>query len=62
MSQLAHIVSYTDHLLERAGLARPTAYCGQVLEFDEGSDYDAPLCPLCMRRAGWTYDKRQDWA
>jgi hypothetical protein len=33
--------------------------CGKTLRAGEGAAFDAPLCPTCVRNAGWTRDKRR---
>jgi hypothetical protein len=33
-------------------------HCGARLRPDEGAAKNAPLCPACMRAAGWTHNTR----
>lgn len=40
------------------GLNSVRAFCGKKLNPGEGAKRNAPLCPRCYRKAGWTYDKR----
>lgn len=34
-------------------------HCGKVLRPGDGAARNAPLCPTCVKRAGWTTDKRR---
>lgn len=44
--------------LAAMGLMSVRAFCGKKLKPGEGAARNAPLCPRCYRKAGWTYDKR----
>jgi hypothetical protein len=38
---------------------RVRTLCGRTLGPGDGADYNAPLCPVCRRKAGWTHDERR---
>jgi len=51
-----HISGPVSTLAHTLGLtSRPRAMCGVRIT---GSARTAPLCADCVRRAGWTHDKR----
>lgn len=50
--QVMHIDRYRRWLL---GGVR--TQCGVVFH---GAPKNAPMCPKCVKAAGWTYDKRRD--
>ncbi|WP_199441055.1 hypothetical protein [Umezawaea beigongshangensis] len=53
-----HIVGNTRTLAHTLGLTdNPRALCG--VRVGTGAARNAPLCPTCVTRAGWTHDKRQ---
>ncbi|WP_189053379.1 hypothetical protein [Longimycelium tulufanense] len=39
------------------GLASYRTYCGVTLT--RGAQRNAPMCPACMKKAGWKDDKRK---
>lgn len=58
MDPYMHIVGNVRAALHRFGLLAPRALCGTRLDTGLGAAPDAPLCPECFRRAGWTHDQR----
>ncbi|MDR7300402.1 hypothetical protein [Haloactinomyces albus] len=44
--------------LAAQGLISVRALCGTKLKPGDGANPNAPLCPACYRKAGWTHDKR----
>ena len=57
MDSVMHIAADHRVVLNQLGLATPRALCGKKLR--HGSARNAPLCPTCVRKAGWTHDKRK---
>ncbi|CAM00458.1 hypothetical protein A8924_1524 [Saccharopolyspora erythraea NRRL 2338] len=54
-----HIVPTLRADLAAVGLASYRTYCGTKLRSGDGAPKNAPLCPSCARKAGWTHDKRK---
>jgi hypothetical protein len=56
--RVAHIAGDLSTFAFTVGLIdNPKALCGVRIQ---GAHRDAPLCPTCVKRAGWTHDKRHD--
>lgn len=57
MSNVMHIVGDLRTLAYELGLSdNPRALCGKRV--GNGAPDNAPVCPACARRAGWTHDRR----
>ncbi|CAM06186.1 hypothetical protein A8924_7387 [Saccharopolyspora erythraea NRRL 2338] len=55
-----HIVGSARSALHQLGLTSAKTLCGKKLrQPEDGAAKNAPLCPECYRRSGWTHDKRR---
>lgn len=58
MAPVGHIVGDARVVLDRLGLLAPRALCGTKIP-DGQLPANAPMCPACIRKAGWSHDKRR---
>ncbi|MGW3473462.1 hypothetical protein ACWDKQ_34555 [Saccharopolyspora sp. NPDC000995] len=58
-SNVMHIAATAESGLYEMFGGKLHGLCGAELTNGGGAAYDAPMCPKCMRKAGWKTDKRK---